>query len=109
MFADDTCLFIEVDNRDEAAALIDEDLEGISQWAGDWLVTFSSHKTKTLTISNKTNVHLHPDLHLDGHIIEAVDHHKHLGVTLSHNLRWNYPINELVSNTSKKLDLMHGL
>jgi len=109
MFADDTCLFIEVDNRDEAAAHINEDLEGISHWADDWLITFSPPKTKSLTISNKTHLDQHPDLYLDGHKIDKVDHHKHLGVFLSHNLRWNCHINELVTSTSKKLSLMQGL
>ena len=45
LFADDTSLFIEVDNRQDAALKIDEDLEAISQWAKKWLVQFSPPKT----------------------------------------------------------------
>ena len=109
LFADDTCLFVEVDNREEAAQQINEDLERISVWARDWLVTFSPPKTKLLMISNKPNAHLHPDLTLEGHVIDKVLNHKHLGITISHNLRWNCHIDDIVTKASKKLDLMRGL
>ena len=109
LFADDTCLFVEVDNREETALQINEDLERISKWANDWLITFSPPKTKSLIISNKSNVHLHPDLRLEGHVIDRVNHHKHLGITLSHNLRWNCHIEDIVTKALRKLDLMRGL
>ena len=48
LFADDTCLFITVDNRDLALAKINEDLESIFSWSNDWLVSFSPPKTKGL-------------------------------------------------------------
>ena len=44
MFADDTSLFIEVDDRVAAANKINDDLTAISHWAKNWLVTFSPHK-----------------------------------------------------------------
>ena len=37
MFADDTCLFITVDNREDAAVLINDDLVYITGWANQWL------------------------------------------------------------------------
>ena len=45
-FADDTCLFIEVDNREESVAKINADLEQINKWSKKWLVTFSPSKKK---------------------------------------------------------------
>ena len=53
LFADDTCLYIEVDDREEAAAALNGDLHEIDSWAKRWLVTFSAAKTKSLIISNK--------------------------------------------------------
>ena len=53
MFADDTCLIIEVDNREETAEQIDEDLEAINAWSKQWLVNFSPSKTKSLIVSTK--------------------------------------------------------
>ena len=77
--------------------------------SGYWLVTFSPVKTKSMTISNKANARLHPELYLNGHAIERVDHHKYFGITLSHNLRWNYHIDNLLTASSKKLDIMRAL
>ena len=48
LFADDTCLFIEVDNRQETANKINEDLSSISEWSNQWLVNFSPSKTKSM-------------------------------------------------------------
>ena len=36
LFADDTCLFLEVDDRDESANLIESDLSQIETWANRW-------------------------------------------------------------------------
>ena len=50
LFADDTCLFIEVENgnRGDTAKMIDTDLANIDKWADKWLVQFAPEKTKSL-------------------------------------------------------------
>jgi hypothetical protein len=101
LFADDTCLFIEVDNRDEAAVFMNEDLSNLLKWSTDWPVSFAPHKTEGLIISNKTQLNVHHEFFLDGQIIKNVDIHKHLGLTLCHNLRWSCHINDIVTNSSK--------
>ena len=53
LFADDTCLFVEIDEPDEAAQILNENLNEIQQWANKWLVSFSPPKTVELLISNK--------------------------------------------------------
>ena len=109
MFADDTCLFITVDNRDDAAAQLTEDLQHVSEWANKWLVDFSPTKTKEMIISNKDHLDLHPSLVFNNHVIDRVQTHKHLGITLSSDLKWTTHINNLVRGSSKRLDLMRGL
>ena len=66
MFADDTCLSTEIDNRQESASKVNSDLTSISNWAKQWLVKFSAPKTKSLIISNKKDAHLNPTIFLDG-------------------------------------------
>ena len=53
LFADDTCLFIEIDNKIDSANKVNEDLSHINDWAKRWLVTISARKTKSLIISNE--------------------------------------------------------
>ena len=70
LFADDTCLYIEVGDREETARLVNNDLTAISAWSQQCLVNFLPSKTKSLTISNKNDVHLNPSVYLSGKHIE---------------------------------------
>ena len=106
LFADDTCLFIEVDNRFESAALINEDLSSISAWANQWLITFSPSKTKSLILSKKNDYKDNPTLFLNNHPIEEVISHTYLGVTFSNNLRWSKHIDAITSKARKRLNMM---
>jgi hypothetical protein len=108
LFADDTCLFIEVDEPTEAAEALNEDLASINEWADKWLVTFSPPKTKELLISNKAP-HDHPALYLNNERIAEVKHHKHLGIHLSHNLSWNKHAEETAKKATKCLGILRPL
>ena len=106
MFADDTCLIIEVDNREETAELINEDLESINVWSKQWLVNFSASKTKSLIVSTKHDSANNPPVTLNGQLIDEVKAHTYLGVKISHNLRWNVHINDISLKARKKLNAM---
>ena len=109
LFADDTCMFLNVDNRIDAAQKMNQDLICIQNWANRWLVNFSPPKTEALTISNKLNVNEHPKLFLNGHTIKEVQTHKHLGMILSHDLKWNKHIGDLCVSCRRRLDLLRAL
>ena len=106
MFADDTSLFIEVDDRIRTAELIEQDLEAISAWAKSWLVKFSPPKTESLIISNKSNLAEHPPIHMDGSALKEVTHHKHVGIILSRDLSWH---NHICSIEKKARSVLNRL
>ena len=62
LFADDTGLYIIVDNPDYAAQLLNADLENITNWAETWLVKFKTDKTESLLFSRKTSGPTHPPI-----------------------------------------------
>ena len=62
-----------------------------------------------MIISYKTDRNQHQHLMFNGEIVSRVDNHSHLGILLSHDLKWTAHINELVTKTSKRLNLMRGL
>ncbi|MCP3899199.1 MAG: hypothetical protein GY707_05745, partial [Desulfobacteraceae bacterium] len=95
LFADDTCLFIEVDNRDETTPKINSDLDSINKWSKKWLITFSPQKTKSLVISNKDDSYLNGDAIFNEHIIDVVSSHTYLGLTFSNNLKWSNHIDDI--------------
>ena len=51
LFADDTSLYIIVDNPMSAAEMINTDLETIHRWAEKWLVNFNPSKSESLLVS----------------------------------------------------------
>ncbi len=104
LFADDTCLFIEVDNRNTTANMINEDLQAIHIWSQQWLVSFSPTKTKGLTISNKQDAYANPPVSFNDCPIEEVKSHTYLGLKFSHNLRCHEHINDIALKTRISYD-----
>jgi hypothetical protein len=109
LFADDTCLFIEVDEPNNTADMVNEDLDRLSQWADKWKVSFSPPKTEELLVTTKRNEIIHPPLILNETPIKRVPHHKHLGLTLSNDLTWNNHIESITDKANRKLGLLRPL
>ena len=83
LFADDTCLFIEVEDRNDACEKINEDLAAMNKWSKQWLVSFSAPKTKSLIVSNKKDYNLNPTVSLGNQPIEEVTSFKYLGLSFT--------------------------
>ena len=109
LFADDTILYMFIDNPVLSAQALNEDLERISSWADQWLVKFSTPKTKTMQISKKKKHQVSPPILMNGTRVNEVQSHKHLGVTISNNLTWNDHIEEMVITAGKSLDILNAL
>ncbi len=106
LFADDTSLFKVIDPLDSDTTFnqLNRDLSVLSEWALQWRVTFNASKTVYMIISNKTAVPEYPDLYLDGTKLDKVTSHKHLGVTLTHNMKWGVHIDAAISKANKRLN-----
>jgi hypothetical protein len=107
LFADDTSLYIEVDNPNTAARILNTDLQSLQNWADQWLVKFSPTKTKLMTCSYRKKDH--PPIQFNNVTLADVDHHKHLGLTLSSNLSWATHINSILSSVSPMGDVLKRL
>ena len=60
LFADDTSLYLIVDDPDTTADLMNADLDKIHSWSQSWLVNFNPNKTEELIISRKAAPPDHP-------------------------------------------------
>lgn len=107
LFADDTCLFITVDNKETAANQINEDLLAIENWANKWLVSFSAPKTESMIFTSKTKPLPHPPLYLNNLQISNVKEHKHVGLWFEQNLWWHYHINDICNKANKRLNVLN--
>ena len=71
LFADDTSLFIIVENPD-TAEVFNDDLHKISFWAINWLVKFNLSKNEILVVTRKTNKPVHPPVFMLNERIKVV-------------------------------------
>ena len=102
LFADDTSLYMVVDNPDTAAELLNLDINKIMTWAKKWLVTFNPVKTESLLITRKLNRPIHPPLLMENQQITETDSHKHLGIHLSTDCTWHKHIDFVKEKAWKK-------
>lgn len=109
LFADDTSLFIIVENPTTAANCLNSDLSKISQWASSWLVSFNPTKTESLRFSRKLNQLHHPPLYMQNHEITEVKFHKHLGVYFSDDCSWHHHINYVKEKAWDRINVMRKL
>ena len=109
LFADDTSLYIIVDDPNNAAEHLNFDLETINRWAEKWLVKFNPSKSESLLVSRKINRNVHPPLIMNGVHINEVQHHKHLGILLSNDGTWHEHIDYITSKAWQKIYVMRKL
>ena len=78
LFADDTSLYLIVDEPCVAATLLNSDLAKIHMWAEKWLVKFNPAKSEAIVIARKTNKPYHPPLKMNDQPIKEVTSHNFL-------------------------------
>ena len=100
LFADDTSLYIIVDDPIQAAEQLNLDLAKIHHWADKWLVTFNPGKSESILLSRKHNKPYHP---------LTVNSHKHLGITFSNDCTWHEHLELVKSKAWKRINIMRKL
>ena len=109
LFADDTSLYIIVDNAFQAAEQLNSDLQKIHRWAAKWLVTFNPGKSESILLFRKHNKPFHPPVLMDQSQITEVESHKHLGVIFSNDCTWHENLELLKSKAWKRINIMRKL
>ena len=109
LFADDTSLYIIVDNPIEAAIQLNADLEKVHQWASKWLVTFNPAKTESLLFTRKQNRPYHPPVSMNHNVITEVTDHKHLGLTFTSDCTWHEHLDSVKQKAWFRINIMRKL
>ena len=98
LFADDTSMSLAMENQFLRAQILNRDLGRILVWADKWKVVFNEGKTEMLYFSKRPDQYL--PLTFGNTRLEKIDEHKHLGVTLQENCKWDGHIRSVVSKVS---------
>ena len=109
LFADDTSLYIIVDNPISAADELNADLAKIHAWAVRWLVSFNPAKSESMILSRKHNKPFHPPLSMNQNLINNVNSHKHLGLTFSQDCSWHDHLELVKTKAWLRINIMRRL
>ena len=109
LFADDTSLYIIVDNPNSAAVTLNNDLRHITNWGKTWKVNFNPSKHFSLLISRKTETVSHPPLYMDNVLVTHTSAHKHLGITFSDSCNWAEHIENITAAAWTRLNFLRAL
>ena len=101
-FADDSSLYASHNSTKVQAVqhLLQRDLDSISRYGEDWIITFNATKTTQQTFTKKSQP---PSLVFDGITIPTSDSHKHLGLTISSDLRFKSHVNNALLKFNRTL------
>ena len=87
------------------ASTVNSDLESISEWGAQNLVTFNASKTQFLPVSLSTNPS-DPQVLFNGNLIEPLSSINILGVQITSNLSWKAHIDQIAKSASRKLGVL---
>ena len=104
IFADDTSLFVIVDDPVSAHETLSHDLGLVQDWANQWRMSFNPDPSKPpieVIFSTKLNPPVHQPLIFNGVMVKRVNEHKHLGLVLDSKLSFKSHINEAIKKANK--------
>ena len=104
-YADDCSLYSTYSPTDKflhAQMTLQRDLDTIHNYGQTWAITFNATKTtqQTFSLRQQTNV---PALMFGNQPIPTVNDHKHLGITLSTDLRFHSHVNDILQKFNRSL------
>ena len=106
LFADDTSLSLALNNPDSRAEILNHDLEKINEWAKKWKVRFNEEKTEQLNFTRGQNQN--QQLTFGSKTLKETPSHKHLGVILQNNCRWDEHIRSVINKTSMLISCLRS-
>ena len=98
LFADDTSMYLRLNDGVTRTYILNSDITKILDWSRRWKVDFNPSKTELLTIANIRDYYTYP-LVFDNSILLETNAHKHLGVILQNDCKWNSHIESIVAKT----------
>ena len=101
-FADDTALIASHPDRHQAESSLQEAISSTGSWLTAWHLLVNTSKTVVMSFRRGHQL----DLRLNNIQLKQVDSHRHLGLIIQSDLRWN---DHVAAKTAKARQLLHTL
>ena len=112
LFADDRSLFSVVQNRNNSASQLNNDLNKVSDWAYTWKMSFNpdpSKQAQEVIFSRKYTKEDHPPIYFNDIPVTETTVQKYIGMCLDEKLSYNTHIKEKLSKVYKGIGLLRNL
>ena len=112
LFADGTSLFSVVQNKNNSASQLNNDLNKVSDWAYTWKMSFNldpSKQAQEVTFSRKCTKEDHPSIYFNDIPVTQTTVQKHIGMYLDEKLNYNTHIKEKLSKVYKGIRILRNL
>ena len=104
LFADDLVVYREIKSCQDVA-IMQEDLNKLSEWEDLWGMRFHPDKCEHIIITRKRKPYI-SSYTLRGHQLKTVDKTKYLGVNITSKLEWKEHIDKVTSKANKTLGFL---
>ena len=101
MYADDTTLYCNIENREHCEDTINKELSNIHQWLTSNKLSLNIKKTKFMVFHTTKKKIEYPDLNINGIAIEKINQFSFLGLYINNNLTWDTHIKHISLKISK--------
>lgn len=101
LFADDCVIYREINHYNDHIMLNDS-LAVVTNWCSKWQMKINTQKSGIMTVSRKTKPSNFPYT-INNTLLNKVEEHKYLGVTLTSDLKWDKHIANITSKALRKL------
>ena len=112
LFADDASLFSIVQNKNNSASQLNNDLDKVSDWAYTWKMSFNpgpSKEAQEVIFSRKCTKEDNPPIYFNDIPVTQNIIQKHIGLYLDEKLNYNTHIKEKLSKVYKSIGLLRNL
>ena len=101
LYADDTLVYRTI-HTPEDIAMLQRDLDILSEWAKKWLMSSKFNPSKCIHLTITRTTHSLPSRYsICDSVIEQSNSAKYLGVTITNNLSWSEHINKITRQQSR--------
>ena len=104
-FVDDCLCCHEIRDTDDSLKL-QKDIDRLGCLARNWGMRFQPVKCNIIQITRKRTNEIEASYTLEGTVLENVDSIKYLGVTITHDLRWNTHISNMCTKANRTLGFL---